>query len=44
MIGDKLLVYDPAADMFYGGRDKEKKMFANRQRDRGAANRDDARV
>jgi hypothetical protein len=29
MIGDRLMVYDPAADMFYGGRDKERKVFVN---------------
>jgi hypothetical protein len=29
MIGDRLMVYDPATDMFYGGRDKERKVYVN---------------
>lgn len=28
MIGDRLMVYDPATDMFYQGRDKYKRIFA----------------
>jgi hypothetical protein len=28
MIGDRLLVYDPATDMFYQGRDKYRRIYA----------------
>lgn len=30
MIGDRLLVYDPATDMFFQGRDKDKKIYVGK--------------